>query len=272
MTGAAEPPADSAPPAVRLTTPHAREMLQKRYCAPEWALLEEVAPATGGGTTYADAVAVNLWASRGHAIHGFEIKVSRSDWLRELKQPAKAEGVYNYCDHWWILAPAGIVKDGELPPTWGLLELRANGIAQKVNAPRLEPKPVNRAFFASLTRRAGEELERHAERLMRDKARDLDARHAQRVKEQVEYQTREARRAMDNIAEIKKETGLDFSDWNYHGSIATIRLAQRLEALRGHGNGVLGRLTDLLNGLDQSAAVLRAALEPITTTPPETTE
>jgi len=38
----------------------------------------------------ADYVAMDLWPSKGLALHGHEIKVSRSDWLRELKEPEKA--------------------------------------------------------------------------------------------------------------------------------------------------------------------------------------
>ena len=36
-----------------------------------------------GGGRYADAIAMNLWPSRGLAVHGFEIKISRGDWQRE---------------------------------------------------------------------------------------------------------------------------------------------------------------------------------------------
>jgi len=32
---------------------------------------------------------MDLWPSGGLEIHGHEVKVSRSDWLRELKEPEK---------------------------------------------------------------------------------------------------------------------------------------------------------------------------------------
>lgn len=90
--------------------------MRARYCAPEWALMFEVGDGTGvNQRRWADAVAMNLWPSRGMEVNGFEIKVSRSDWQRELKNPAKAESVQQYCDRWWIVTAPGIVKDGELP-------------------------------------------------------------------------------------------------------------------------------------------------------------
>lgn len=243
-----------------LNTQHARAMLLKRYAAPEWALLEEVAPATGGGTRYADAIAVNLWQSRGHAIHGFEIKVSRGDWLRELKQPEKAEPLYRYCDHWTIVAPRGIVKDGELPSTWGLLELRKTGLVQIVASPRLEAQPITRAFFASLMRRGHEQLDRMAsnkvQHAINESRRIID----ERVEEQVKRRTREIERSNDAMAKFTAETGLTLDPWG-GPPIKAIKLAQRLELLSNYDGGqALGRLTNLANDLERALGVLRKAI------------
>lgn len=56
-------------------------------------------------------------------VHGFEVKVSRSDWLRELRtEGGKSHPWRSRCSHWWIVVPdRGIVRDGELPDGWGLL-------------------------------------------------------------------------------------------------------------------------------------------------------
>lgn len=68
-------------------------LLAKRYPDPEYALLTQVADQTGWRSRIADAVAIGCWKSRGLYIHGFEIKVSRSDWLFERKHPEKAETI-----------------------------------------------------------------------------------------------------------------------------------------------------------------------------------
>lgn len=247
---------------VIIDTPHIRGLLHKRFASPEWALMEEVAPKTGGGTGYADAVAVNLWPSRGHAIHGFEIKISRSDWLRELKQPAKAESIHQYCDHWWIVAPKGVVKDGELPPIWGLMEARDATLPIIVNAPRLDPKPITLSFFASLLRRGTENINKIAERMQRDAVNaaraDIDA----RVKHQVDQSTKAHRELAAQLEKLKAETGIDIH--RYSGPpIAAIKLAQKLALLSGFrgDSDPLSMLTDLANDLDRASATLRDAVE-----------
>lgn len=132
--------------------------LRDRFCGPEWALFFEVANGTGSaGRRYADAVSMNLYPSRGLEINGVEVKVSRSDWLRERKNPTKAEDVYRYCDRWWLaVSDANIVQLGELPATWGLMILTGKSLKVATQAPKLEPVPLDRTFFAALARRSSE--------------------------------------------------------------------------------------------------------------------
>ncbi len=129
--------------------------------AGEYALLPQVRNAAGfdASRTF-DAVAVSLWPSRGFSIHCYEVKCSRSDWLRELKEPAKAEAAAHHCDRFSIVAAdSSIVKDGELPPTWGLLVVHGQGLRTVVAAPLLpgaDPKrPVERSFLVPMLRSAG---------------------------------------------------------------------------------------------------------------------
>lgn len=70
-----------------------------------------------------DFLAVACWPSDGFVVHGYEIKVSRADWLRELRSPGKSVESMAHCDFWWLAAPAGVVKPGELPEGWGFIEL-----------------------------------------------------------------------------------------------------------------------------------------------------
>lgn len=101
-----------------MNTHQIRETLRKKYTLPEFVLMEEVRDAAGyNSRRSADGIAMSMWPSRGLEIHNFEIKASRSDWLRELKDPAKADAIANFCDKWWIVAAPGVVKEGELPST-----------------------------------------------------------------------------------------------------------------------------------------------------------
>lgn len=132
------------------------EMIERRFRSPEWAVLPGVSNATGSRIQRrCDALAMNLWPSRGLEIHGFEIKVSRADFLRELKDPEKAEKIARYCDRWWlVVGGTDIVKDGELPPAWGLLVARGDSLRLKKDAPQLSPAEMSRSFLAAMLRTA----------------------------------------------------------------------------------------------------------------------
>lgn len=108
---------------------------------------------SGESERYADAVAVSVYPSRGLWIAGVEVKVSRSDWLRELREPEKAEKIAKACDFWWVAAPAGIVRLDEVPASWGLLEVDGAGkVRAAKQAPRREAAPLTLGFVASLFR------------------------------------------------------------------------------------------------------------------------
>lgn len=245
---------------VNYTAALARKLIATKFAAPEWATLFEVAPRTGGGTRYADAVAVNLWQSRGHAVHGFEIKVSRGDWLRELKDPAKAEEIQRYCDYWTIVAPKGVVADGELPPTWGLLEMRPDRLMQIKAGPKLDAQPITRAFFASLMRRGYESLSAVAGEALADERAAMAQTIAQRVDREVSIRARELQRLKESIATFERETGLSFSEWG-GPDIRTIQIAQALQDLSGWNDGrALTQLLNLAGQLEQAAKTVRDAV------------
>ncbi len=128
--------------------------LRVRYPEDSYVLLPHVRDGTGAtATRTADALAFGLWPSRGLEVEGFEIKCSRNDWLRELKAPEKADAIYGYCDRWWlVVSDFEYVKDGELPPTWGLLVWRNDRMECKVKAPKLTPKEMDRPMFGAILR------------------------------------------------------------------------------------------------------------------------
>ena len=131
-------------------------LIAARHQPTEWAFFRNVPNSTGGGRRRADGIAVNLWRSRGFAIHGFEIKVSRSDWQRELKHPEKADEIARYCDFWWVVAPdTGVVKPDELPTGWGLLVPSGKGLRLSVKSTStLEPLAPDIGFLAALLRKS----------------------------------------------------------------------------------------------------------------------
>ena len=134
-----------------------RAVLTKHYALPDWCLLFEVANTVGTGSKrYADALAMCLVPSRGLALHGFEIKVSRQDLKAELAEIAKADAIGRYCDYWWVVTPKGLCSADELPLSWGLFEVDDDRLRERKAAQLLKPKCYDRAFVTALARRIGQ--------------------------------------------------------------------------------------------------------------------
>lgn len=202
----------------KLRTEQIRATLRTRFCQPEWALFFEVADGTGASQRrWADAVAMNMWGSRGLAIHGFEIKVSRSDWKRELANAAKAESFAGFCDFWTIVAPKGMIPLDELPPGWGLLEVDANlKLIQRVSGPRYEdPAPLTRSFVASLLRSAAkvdESIVRGAIEIARG---DWEKTVEERIRQRTEYLRSDGAEALKLLDEFKELSGIDLRSYKW---------------------------------------------------------
>lgn len=84
-------------------------------------------------------------------LHGHEVKVSRSDWLAELRDPTKADAWKRYCDRWWLVAPRDVVRD-DLPDGWGHIAPTGTGLRVVVRAPLLDPEPMPTTTRAQLMR------------------------------------------------------------------------------------------------------------------------
>lgn len=140
-----------------LTTSELERRLFNKYRGDDFALCFDVRNAAGFSATRAcDALGVGLWPSRGCHLYGFELKASRGDWLRELKQAAKAEAFVAYCDYWFIVAGSkDVVKAEELPAAWGLIIPRGDGLNIQIPATvNPNPLPMPRGMLASFVKRA----------------------------------------------------------------------------------------------------------------------
>ena len=197
------------------------DRLRIRFAPPRHALFVEVGNATGfDANRHLDALAVGLWPSEGMLVEGIEIKVSRSDWLRELKQPAKAGAIARFCDRFWAaVSDAKIVRDGELPTGWGLLVCTddACGVRVRVQAESLIAEPLSRTFIAAIARAAHKcapdvkaaadaikRAERRGKQLAEDAARRAAVAHADaQMKGEREWAAKLCRSQEERIRELE---------------------------------------------------------------------
>ncbi len=135
------------------------KLLSSEWTPPSCAFIPEFRCATGYvRESRADAIAMSLWSSskNGLELVGFELKVSRADWLHEMKQPNKADPIKQFCDRWYLVtANSKIVKYAdELPVGWGLIFAEDGKLVTFIEAEKITPQPIDRAFLGALMRRA----------------------------------------------------------------------------------------------------------------------
>lgn len=142
-----------------ITERHILDMLARRYTkvregtsADQWVRAEHVRSWLGDWgpnlepLRIADLIVADRyrgWDRDKVAFHGFEVKVSRADWLAELRCPEKA-AVFRPYIHYWslVVSDKSIVKDGELPEGWGLLVKAGSTLRQVVAPTRIEAEPM----------------------------------------------------------------------------------------------------------------------------------
>lgn len=235
-------------------------MLLARYQAPEWVVLDEVSNGTGfQSTNRADALAMSIWPSRGIALHGFEVKVSRADLLKELATPAKADAVGKFCEYWWLVVSDKKLVDGvAVPETWGVLAPSAGVLRQVKEAVKTKATPWTPAFVASMLRNqasgmvSGRLLEQ--ERAERRKILDEELKKC----DIGDMYKNACDKLSEKVRAFQEATGVSIEEWKY----GDIRAAMFLVEKHGH-TGVAARIarmrdiaTQLANSIDKVAATL----------------
>lgn len=220
----------------------ARDVLEAifvKHDGPEWVRFAEVSNSTGHrANRRADAICMNIWPSKGYAIHGYEIKVSRADFIHEMKNIAKAEAIGQYCDFWWLAAPKGMIDPKEVPEAWGLIELQKNGLRIKKQAPKKDAPPtLPRDFMSALLRRSRDQDDAYIATMLERKAEQQEA----NLKREIELRNKRAREQAEKnaewIAQFEDTLGVRFSEWE-----APEAMAQRLKVAKSLELGSLTRM------------------------------
>jgi hypothetical protein len=199
-----------------------------RISAPRYGLIEEVRNGTGfDATRSCDALAFHFWPSDGLSLHGFEIKVSRADWLRELQQPRKSEAWAQYCDFWWIaVGRADIVAIDELPPGWGLMVPNARSMLHVARAARkFDPQPLPRSVLVAIVRnclQATSEATRHE--IISKLRPEIEARSSH----QLERAQKDLQALTERIEAFERASGLQLNGYD-----SPVKLGEVVRAVRG---------------------------------------
>jgi len=118
-------------------------LLRARYPADEWIFFQELRIGTGYGgdaEQEIDAWAMNTWPSKNFLKIAFEIKIYRSDFLKELHDPAKRQPALSVSNQFYFIGPTGLMSKHETPEECGSMEVSLNGTIKIIkNAPERKP-------------------------------------------------------------------------------------------------------------------------------------
>lgn len=206
---------------------------------------------------WSDAIAMQIWPSKGLEILGFEIKATRSDWLRELDRPEKNRTWQELVDGWYVVAAKDVVKLEELPPDWGLMVPKGADSLRIASRPKTTERkkwndPIPRDLVAAVFRAAGNER-RWATRQARD---DIRLQEAQRLAEDLENHRRRARAAEEKYEAIAEALGhrwMNVEELKKRAEIIKATETTEPAAMVDHARK---RLQGALTRLEQAAEVL----------------
>lgn len=124
-------------------------------------VLEQVPDGTGlHQGHWIDAVVFNLWEPKGLSRVAFEVKVSRSDFIRELQHPNKYKWVLEAFHEFWFVAPQDVIQVDELPVNVGWMCPRGNKLVIKRHAVQNPNPKLDDVLLAAFMRAAAKEITR----------------------------------------------------------------------------------------------------------------
>lgn len=148
-----------------LTAAQIVSRLRKRFEPPEWVLMEEFHNATGANSTHRfDALAFNVWPSRGMIRVGLEVKVSRSDFARELANHDKRAAIERHCHEVYFAVAKGVCEPREVPEPWGLLVEHGDTLKCAVKPKFRDVGPMDPGLGLVAIRRLHEQLAQQHQR------------------------------------------------------------------------------------------------------------
>lgn len=227
----------------------------RRYESPEWFTLEQVQPSKGV-SRFIDLLCVNIWSTRGFPIDGVEIKVSRADWTKERRDPAKAEACIAAVEAYWLAAPEGVATLDEIPGPWGFFEIKAGKVFVRKEPARVKRGPLAIAEVAAILQRVistwkgPEEFEAELQR------RATIARDSSVGRQQALDQARARIRELE--AELRAVDAVAGTGWRHDGELMerTKRIREALDAAAAGGV-----MKDARNAVERAMAPLRRAMK-----------
>ena len=188
-----------------------------------------------------DLLVIHLWQSRGLAVEAVEVKVSVSDFKREIAEPAKTDFWWRHSERFWIAAPADVAKKiiEDMPPTWGLIACYPDGKTRvRVKATKRDRQSFGWQTTVGMLRASADSgfnaLQRAEQRgFERGKEQGAKQARSDQPASHQEWQdlnaVEQARGIVENAQKVKEETGIELlgADFRLDRSIGALKILTR---------------------------------------------
>jgi hypothetical protein len=249
-----------------MTARDVRDCLLKRWPATEFVSIEEAPQTSDRQGRRLDVLVVSLWRSRGYELDGVEIKVSLSDWKRELAEAAKADWWWNHVHRFWVAVPAEITSKvrADLPTGWGLLSCTPEASTIVVNPDKHSAVPLSWGTTIGLIRAAsgaGLNALTHAE--SRGYQRGTDAAQHKAEQSTGDARLRESIGVLTaKVAAFENASGLDIGKcWSDQDASRLGRLVKVVETCQSDPLNLAKMLTNQATQIERQAQSLRTTAE-----------
>lgn len=212
-----------------------------------------------------DGVAIGMWESTGRLIQGFEVKVSRSDWLREVKDVTKADHFIEQCERWWLVTgDISVAKPEEIPEAWGWMNATKTGLRIQRPARQLREKEphIKRGWAFALIRRAAERGDINApevQAILRKHREENDRSAKEKIEREIARSAPKLFELQKKVDEFEKASGMKLDDWRL-GNVG--KLARHIHAIsEDKYSGYTKLLQGQLRALDQLSKETRECID-----------
>lgn len=230
--------------------------------------IEEARSGAGfeGNSRQCDFLAINTWQSRGMELIGYEIKVSLTDWRKELANPHKAESFARFCKTWWVAVPSDLAAKmaHEVPTNWGLLVVSEKGRCTEKQKPKVNHNPAQVpvwywiGWLAQIDRQHKRRLPQLVEAQLKPERERMEAFYLENAERRARAQDDDTLARLAKLDAFETATGFDVA---HCGRWELERLGKLLNALR-RGTDLEGAANQMRKAVDLLDAMhgLRDAL------------
>jgi len=249
------------------TATEVRSLLNERFCQSNgYVYVNEVPNATTVHKSRTiDGLAMGIWKKSGITLNAFEIKVARTDFLRELDDISKAADFESQAHYFWLVSPRDVAKVEEIPANWGWLVVSESGLTIRKRAVLNASANLTYHFLAALLRVMDNRPRPGAVELTAEFNRGFETGRNLRAHSEAataKRNTVDLERRIDRANQIAREfkdvCGVDITDYYQSGH----RLGQAVKVVMAQPNlnAIQDQMTRAMSVINSAAHSLTAGL------------